>query len=1008
MFKYLTFLTLCAGMSCAANFMTGQAARAVIGQPYFTAQNSGVSNTVFGGIGGLAYANNTLFATDANRLGLLPNNNRVLIFNNLGQLLPPADADIEPYMGRCPMCGGQASVVLGQPDFITGPPTTLPAASASNMRLPTAVASDGQTLAVADTSNNRVLIWRTIPASNGQPADVVLGQPDFATVGPLSVSASTFRGPQGVWIQSGKLFVADTQNNRVLIWNSIPTQNNQPANLVLGQPNFTSAPPVNQINPNLPATANTMLSPVSVTSDGQRLYVTDLGFNRVLIWNSIPTATQQPADVEVGQVDFTQSIADDNTHLCQVAGTDSNGNPAYPAMCAATMNFPRFALSDGQRLFVADSGHDRILVFNSIPAVNGARADVILGQPDEFEDVYSTPVSTIPTVSNLVVSGSNVTPTPTSLAWDGQNLYVADATDYRIMVFTPAHADVPITGIVNAASRAIFAVGSIVIGGTITDGNTVTATLNGTAYTYKVTTTDTVDSVAKALAGVITAANSGAGDSSVSALDEAGLATVLLVSRQPGIAGNNVTIATSVSTSATITATASGGNLAGGGNAATAAAGTLVSIFGANLAESTATADLTQLQLPFELANVQVYFDSMRAPLLMVSPNQINAEIPFEIYGANSISGWVRVRHSDGSVTVTSAIGVPVALAAPGLFADTTPGATEPRKAMALHASSVATGSFSVNGAIQAGDVGNLVIGSNTYTYTVLSTDTLASIRDTFINLINADPNAPVVASAAVDFTRIRVQAKLPGQAGVGIALSTSVSAASTNKNGAVLTLTAANSATCCANTAGAPLTTANPAVAGETILIYGTGLGLPTNNDAFSGTQYVGPPNASLVPVLAQSGGTSLNVISTGYKDGMVGTNEIALELPPTLAANQLAHVSITQSLIISNIVTIPVGVGALTHFLVSPQSVTIAAGTPQTLTVTAQDLAGDTVASYSGTVHFTSTDPKAVLPPDTALTNGTATFSNLTFNTKGTQTVTATDPATGITGTSASVTVN
>ncbi len=58
------------------------------------------------------------------------------------------------------------------------------------------------------------------------------------------------RGPQGVWIQGSKLFVADTQNNRVLIWNTIPTQNNQPADVVLGQPDFTTSPPINQVNLN--------------------------------------------------------------------------------------------------------------------------------------------------------------------------------------------------------------------------------------------------------------------------------------------------------------------------------------------------------------------------------------------------------------------------------------------------------------------------------------------------------------------------------------------------------------------------------------------------------------------------------------------------------------------------------------------------------------------------------------------------------------------------------------
>jgi len=46
--------------------------------------------------------------------------------------------------------------------------------------------------------------------------------------------------PQGVWIQNGKLYVADTQNNRVLIYNSIPTANGAAADVVLGAPNFTT------------------------------------------------------------------------------------------------------------------------------------------------------------------------------------------------------------------------------------------------------------------------------------------------------------------------------------------------------------------------------------------------------------------------------------------------------------------------------------------------------------------------------------------------------------------------------------------------------------------------------------------------------------------------------------------------------------------------------------------------------------------------------------------------
>src|SRR5579862_3155011 len=106
MLKYCAALSLCAALGLAGDFLTGQAARMVIGQTTFTAQNSGgansatgatgasgatgvagppgpPSNTAFGAMGGLAFANDTLFVTDANRLGLLPINNRVLLFTNV-------------------------------------------------------------------------------------------------------------------------------------------------------------------------------------------------------------------------------------------------------------------------------------------------------------------------------------------------------------------------------------------------------------------------------------------------------------------------------------------------------------------------------------------------------------------------------------------------------------------------------------------------------------------------------------------------------------------------------------------------------------------------------------------------------------------------------------------------------------------------------------------------------------------------------------------------------------
>ncbi len=106
----------------------------------------------------------------------------------------------------------------------------------------------------------------------------------------------------------------------------------------------------------------------------------------------------------------------------------------------------------------------------------------------------------------------------------------------------------------------------------------------------------------------------------------------------------------------------------------------------------------------------------------------------------------------------------------------------------------------------------------------------------------------------------------------------------------------------------------------------------------------------------------------------------------------------------------TITVTAAATTAFIVSAQGSTQTAGAPFNLVVTAKDTYGNnTGAAYTGTVHFTSSDPLATpgsgLPADTTLVSGTATLLT-TLETAGTQTVTATDG--GITGSSGNVTVN
>lgn len=903
--KYFSLIVISSALAYGQNFVTGQAARLIIGQPNFTAQDTGAASAFqLGAVGGIAYANNTLFVVDSNRVQATPVDNRVLIYSNIGSFVLPPTAEV-PQGVRCPVCAGDpntepASVVLGQPDFTT----ITTGQTASTMRTPTGVATDGHILVVTDTDNNRVLIWLSIPTTNGQNADVVLGQPDFVTVqSPSVVDNKSFRGPQGAWIQGTQLFVADTQNHRVLVWNHIPTSNNQPADNVLGQPNFTTATQQDLTTAETETNAANLLNPVSVTSDGTRLFVADLGHNRVLIWNSIPTQIAQPADVVIGQPNMTTGYADYSSVLCTANGTDSTGALTYPALCATTLSFPRFALSDGTHLYIADGGNDRILVYNTIPAQNGAAADIFLGEPDQFTDQITDSTDTFRPDANILRSSPDTIRTPIALAWDGTNLYATDPFDMRVVVYTPSTNTLQPNSVTNAASQAVFAIGTVDLGGTITAKNTVTITIQGTNYTYTVQSSDTLTSVTAALVKLI---NAPPGDPNVFAIANPGFNEVVLSAKTANTEGNSITLAASVSGGATITAAASSSALTGGDTAAELAPGTLVSILGSNLSDNTATGQIdANGYYPSELGGVQVYMDGIKVPLLYVSPSQINTQVPFEVQDASGVSCYVVTKHNDGFTTYTNNVNIPIVLQNPGIFALT---GQEPRPVIAIHASSNASAVIDVGGTIHAGDVGTVIINGVSYAYTVLSQDTLGTVRDNLIGLINADPNSPVTATAAGEYDRIILMAIVPGPDGEGISVSV------TNSTSADLALTALQPSTCCASVAGARVTTENPAVPGEIISIYATGLGLVEPDAAAAaaqtGIQYEGPAqNAPTQPVdNAQVGGSTANVLNAGLIPGMIGIYEVQLQISSALVSNPLTQLFIAQNVFTSNIVTIPV----------------------------------------------------------------------------------------------------
>jgi hypothetical protein len=301
--------------------------------------------------------------------------------------------------------------------------------------------------------------------------------------------------------------------------------------------------------------------------------------------------------------------------------------------------------------------------------------------------------------------------------------------------------------------------------------------------------------------------------------------------------------------------------------------------------------------------------DGIRTPISFVSPTQVNVQIPYEVTDTNSSNLYVRTVHNNGSTTITDAIGLPITAGVPGLFAQA---GTDPRPGIAYHFSSYATGTISVDGAIIGGDIATVSIQDRVYNYTVQSSDSLASVRDAFIALINSNPEENVVASAAPAFTRIRLRAKVPGPEGDGITITGGSTGSTSGSAGSVI-LTATNNQLCCANVAGAPVTFENPALAGETIYMYAAGLGLvnpdAAKNAIVDGAVYNGPAaNDPQSSVSSFIGGSSATVISAGLQVGAIGIYTVILEINSSIVSSPVTQVTVSQDIYTSNIVTIPV----------------------------------------------------------------------------------------------------
>jgi len=243
----------------------------------------------------------------------------------------------------------------------------LPAAepTAGQMYAPRGVWTDGTRIIACDSGNHRVLIWHTWPDHDGADADVVLGQPDFVSEGPAAGGESVDRGmylPTGIAVIHGDLVVADAWHHRLLIFDGIPQSSFALPRAIFGQSNPHSV----KVNRGGDPSLTSLNWPFGFAVVAGVFWIADTGNRRVLGWRG----TDVPEDGRAADILLGQD--DESGH------SDNRGDGVGPV----SFRWPHAVTGDESTLLIADAGDHRILGWTPPPLDGERAADLVLGQDD--------------------------------------------------------------------------------------------------------------------------------------------------------------------------------------------------------------------------------------------------------------------------------------------------------------------------------------------------------------------------------------------------------------------------------------------------------------------------------------------------------------------------------------------------------------------------------------------------------------------------------------------------
>ncbi len=348
----------------------------------------------------------------------------------------------------------KADLVIGQRDsyttFAQGPSSNANFTRGLNQPTGLAVDSNGN-LWVVDSGNNRVLRFpkdKLMSSDPNQP-DIVIGQADLtkSTLNSGGItSRSVYLGPgssTGVaqvssiaFDSAGNLWLSDTLNYRVLRYPaaSLDSKLGQPeADLVLGQPDmFTGKQSISLTSSGRLQTRNAFYRPTGLAFDpGGRLFVAD-DLNRVLVFEP-PFYSSMSASRVMGVV-------------VAVAGQPAPAPVSGMTLGGAQTGGVKSIGMIGDRPVVTDGANNRVLIYDPYDSWPAETATV--PSPAAWSVVGQDGMNS----GNANRGGGEPGPfslsTPVAVTYDGNDLYVADAGNNRVLDF-PAES----TGTFTTAAR---------------------------------------------------------------------------------------------------------------------------------------------------------------------------------------------------------------------------------------------------------------------------------------------------------------------------------------------------------------------------------------------------------------------------------------------------------------------------------------------------------------------------------------------------------------------------